>query len=127
MHFQQGLQARLCKKHFDPGEQLQSGGPLFGVQFSQLICSDITTLDSSSAGPRPLPLGLSGIPGGFPLYKNGAVVGGLGVEINGAYTIDRNIRDFDSDINLENIDEHVAVAASLVMKHQLIGQQIKFS
>jgi len=56
------------------------GGPLFGVQFSSLPCSDV----------RNLPLGLSGDPGGIPLYKNGDVVGGLGVEGDGVYTAVRN-------------------------------------
>ena len=100
--------SQIIQENFDPGENNQPGGPLFGVQFSQLICSDITVLDGTSVGPRPLPLGLSADPGGFPLYKNGVVVGGIGVEIDGLYSLDRNVRDRD-----ESLDELVAFSASL--------------
>jgi uncharacterized protein GlcG (DUF336 family) len=98
---------QIIQEHFNPGENRQPGGPLFGVQFSQLICSDTTILDASSRGPRPLPLGLSADPGGIPLYKNGDLVGGLGVEIDGLYTYDKNILDFDDDI-----EERIALGAS---------------
>jgi uncharacterized protein GlcG (DUF336 family) len=78
------------------------------VQFSSLVCSDVTLKGSGSAGPRPLPLGLAGDPGGIPLYKNGDIVGGIGVEFDGLYTVDRNVFDFDDDP-----EERVALAASL--------------
>lgn len=105
--------SQIIQEHFYPGERNQPAGPLFGVQFSQLICSDITklnpnfaqsldlsakTLATGLSGPRPLPLGLSADSGGIPLYKNGEVVGGLGVEFDGVYGLDRNIRDFDNDL-----------------------------
>jgi uncharacterized protein GlcG (DUF336 family) len=77
----------IIQEHFPPGIDFRPGGPLYGVQFSTLLCSDI-----SIAG---LPLGLSGDPGGLPLYKNGAAVGGIGVEGDGIYTIDRNPIDLD--------------------------------
>lgn len=114
--------SQIVQEHFDPQEDLGPGGPLFGVQFSQLICGDVTVLNPGLAGgipsgrkpkaggligPRPLPLGLSADPGGFPLYKNGDLVGGIGVELDGAYTLDRSIRDID-----KNIEEQVAIAAS---------------
>ncbi|HLZ83391.1 MAG TPA: heme-binding protein, partial [Caulobacteraceae bacterium] len=61
-------------------------GPLFGVQFSQLPCSDLEfpTL-GKTIGPHPSPLGLAGDPGGFPLYKNGVLVGGVGVKATTDY------------------------------------------
>jgi uncharacterized protein GlcG (DUF336 family) len=59
-------------------------------------------------GAKPLPLGLSGDPGGFPLYKQGDLVGGIGVEFDGIYTIDRNPTDNDDDP-----EERVALAASV--------------
>jgi len=73
-------------------------GPLFGVQFSSLPCSDLQVPIylgaaglSPTIGPKPSPLGLSADPGGFPLYKNGVVVGGIGVKSNSDYGFDPNI------------------------------------
>ena len=100
--------SQIIQEHYDPGQTNAPGGPLFGVQFSQLVCSDVTLKGSSTAGPRPLPLGLSGDPGGIPLYKNGDIVGGIGVEFDGIYTVDRNVFDYDQDP-----EEEVALAASL--------------
>ena len=77
----------IIQEHFPPGVQFRSGGPLYGVQFSSLPCSDIK---------KPaLPLGLSGDPGGLPIYKDGAAVGGVGIEGDGIYTVDRDPTDFD--------------------------------
>ena len=58
-------------------------------------------------GPKRSPLGLAADPGGLPLYKNGVLVGGIGVESNGVYGIDRDITDID-----ENAEELVAVAGA---------------
>ncbi len=88
----------IVQEHFPPGVQFQPSGPLFGVQFSQLPCGDIK---------RPaLPLGLSADPGSAPLYKNGVAVGGVGVEGDGLYTLDKNATDFDKPL-----EELIAVAA----------------
>jgi uncharacterized protein GlcG (DUF336 family) len=77
----------IIQEHFPPGIDNTPGGPLYGVQFSTLPCSDVAI-----AGQ---PLGLSGDPGGLPLYKNGVAVGGIGVESNGLYTVDRDPADDD--------------------------------
>lgn len=94
----------IIQEHFYPQERRQPGGPLFGVQFSQLPCGDVL---KRGAGPRPLPLGLSADPGGIPLYKLGDVVGGVGVEFDGRYTLDRNVFDRDADP-----EEEIALAAA---------------
>jgi len=102
--------SQIVQEHFNPGEDFQPGGPLFGVQFSQLACSDfVRAFDGVgvSAGPHRSPLGLSADPGGFPLYKNGTVVGGVGVLADGFYSLDKNIADLDEDV-----DESIAYAAS---------------
>lgn len=102
--------SQIVQEHFNPGEQFQPAGPLFGVQFSQLACSDLVRAFDGvgpSVGPQRSPLGLSADPGGFPLYKSGAVVGGVGVIADGFYTIDKNIADNDADV-----DEAIAYAAT---------------
>lgn len=102
--------SQIVQDHFNPGEQFQPGGPLFGVQFSQLACSDFVRSFSgagTSIGPHRSPLGLSADPGGFPLYKDGTVVGGVGVMSDGIYGIDPVITDRD-----RNADEMIAYAAT---------------
>jgi len=99
---------QIVQSHFNPRESNQPGGPLFGVQFSSLACSDVVQPASAAQlGPKPSPLGLSADPGGLPLYKNGTVVGGIGVISDGLYSVDLNIFDTDTDS-----DELIAVAAS---------------
>ncbi len=103
--------SQIVQEHFNPGELNQPAGPLFGVQFSQLPCSDLNTRYNGTAGatvgPHRAPLGLSADPGGLPLYKNGVAVGGVGVIADGMYSVDLNILDLDRDI-----DELLATAAT---------------
>lgn len=89
----------IVQEHFPPGINFQAGGPLFGVQFSQLeVCSDVN--------PKS-PLGLSADPGGIPIYKNGLQVGGIGVEGDGKYTLDPDPTDNDVPV-----EELVALAGT---------------
>lgn len=99
--------SQIVQQNFNPGESGAPGGPLFGVQFSSLSCSDIVQPAAATAGPKGSPLGLAADPGGLPLYKNGTLVGGIGVMADGLYGLDANIGDSDS-----NIDELIAVAGS---------------
>ncbi|HYM34771.1 MAG TPA: heme-binding protein, partial [Steroidobacteraceae bacterium] len=102
--------SQIVQEHFNAGEAFQPSGPLFGVQFSQLACSDLMRAYNGvgpSVGPQRSPLGLSADPGGFPLYKSGTVVGGVGVIADGVYGLDKNIADQD-----RNSDEMIAYAAS---------------
>lgn len=104
----------IVQEHFPPAPStvgLESG-PLFGVQFSQLPCSDLNTrfgLAGSAAmiGPKRSPLGLAADAGGFPLYKNGVLVGGIGVMADGDYGSDANVLDVDADD-----EEFIALAAT---------------
>ena len=100
--------SQIVQENFNPGETGAPGGPLFGVQFSQLPCSDITEGgEVLGGGPRRSPLGLSADPGGLPLYVNGQVVGGVGVLFDRKYGLDLNIANYD-----RNLDELIAMAAS---------------
>jgi len=88
----------IIQEHLPPGIDFRSGGPLYGVQFSSLPCSDIKM--------PGVPLGLSADPGGLPIYKDGVAVGGVGIEGDGIYTVDRDPRDDD-----QPIEELIAAAA----------------
>ena len=102
--------SQIIQEHFPPSAAARGleSGPLFGVQFSQLPCSDLSARASQGLiGPKRSPLGLAADPGGLPLYKNGVVVGGIGVMSDGDYGFDPEIQDVDTDD-----EELVAVAGS---------------
>ena len=86
----------IVNPNFPPNNSGEVSGPLFGVQFSQLPCGDWVRRDDPQlngntdafdqfvdgrAGPKRSPLGFSADPGGFPLYINGVIVGGVGVVV----------------------------------------------
>jgi uncharacterized protein GlcG (DUF336 family) len=77
----------IIQEHFPPGISFRAGGPLYGVQFSSLPCGDIKKPSAR--------LGLSGDPGGLPIYKDGIAAGGIGIEGDGLYTVDRDPTDND--------------------------------
>jgi uncharacterized protein GlcG (DUF336 family) len=104
----------IVQEHFPPAPNTPGleSGPLFGVQFSQLPCSDLNTRfitgnagNGAFIGPKRSPLGLAADPGGLPLYKNGVVVGGIGVMADGDYGYDPNVSDVDQDD-----EEYIALA-----------------
>src|SRR5258708_240748 len=100
--------SQIVQEHFNPNEQQQPAGPLYGVQFSQLTCSDVNrNATHGSVGPKRSALGLAADPGGLPLYKNGVLVGGIGIQADGLYGLDRDITDVDPDDQ-----ELIAVAGS---------------
>ena len=103
----------IIQQHFPPGVRGTSPGPLVGVGFSNLFYSDVNRFKAIPAGFNPLSLAptkdapgdpqtrqisggvrgaavpftsLNDSPGGVPLYKNGELVGGLGVTGDGSPT-----------------------------------------
>lgn len=105
--------SEIVQQHFPPAPQTQGleSGPLFGVQFSQLPCSDLNQRflpaggSAAFIGPKRSPVGLAADPGGLPLYKNGVVVGGIGVMGDGDYGFDPDITNIDTDA-----EEYIALA-----------------
>lgn len=104
----------IVQQHFPPATSTAGleSGPLYGVQFSQLPCSDLAARYMPAGagaliGPKRSPLGLAADPGGFPVYKNGVLVGGVGVMADGTYGLDLNILDIDNDV-----DERIALAGT---------------
>ena len=116
----------IVQQNFPPGVNNKPPGPLVGVNFSQLAFSDINKyklpaeaallfLTASPAAPltqipTPPTGGLAGTAGGVPLYKAGALVGGVGVAGDGD----------DSPFNISQqsvidakVDEDVALAGQI--------------
>ncbi|MXP45806.1 hypothetical protein GRI43_00170 [Altererythrobacter luteolus] len=130
--------SQIVQEHFPPAPTtvgLESG-PLFGVQFSQLPCSDLSARFSAAGpgaliGPKRSPLGLAADPGGFPLYKNGVVVGGIGIAGDGDYGFDPNILDVDVDneeaIALAGIQGFTPPTAIVADRIPVDGTTLRFS
>lgn len=87
-------------------------GALFSVQFSQLPCSDIsarfTPGQGANAGPKRSAIGFAADGGGFPLYRNGVLIGAVGVAADPDYGFDTNVLDFDNQP-----DERIALAGTV--------------
>lgn len=87
-------------------------GALFSVQFSQLPCSDISARFTPGAGanpgPKRSPIGFAADGGGFPLYRNGVLIGAVGVAADRDYGFDANVLDFDNQP-----DERIALAGTV--------------
>jgi uncharacterized protein GlcG (DUF336 family) len=126
----------IVNANFPPNNGGENSGPLFGVQFSQLPCGDWVRRDDApltnagtdpldgfldgTQGPKRSPLGFSADPGGFPLYINGVVVGGIGVVVRERTMMDPNglpisVSIYGVDGSPEdsggNIEEQIALAA----------------
>ena len=122
----------IIQQHFPPGVINTPPGPLVGVGLSNLFISDINKfrgpnsviLFSPTPGKDNVPgtnvpaiksvfgSSLDGTPGGVPLYKNGQLVGGLGVTGDG---IPGPIPDFRAEnpfifIDGYDKDEDIALA-----------------
>ena len=93
----------IIQQHFPPGVKNTPPGPLVGVGFSNLFYSDVNRIKQIPAGfdgsapvasnvsPGARATGviftsLQDSPGGVPLYKNGELVGGVGVTGDGSPT-----------------------------------------
>jgi uncharacterized protein GlcG (DUF336 family) len=86
----------IVQQHYPPGIGNTAPGPLVGVEYSSMAYSDVNSfrrLDGSRiAGTR-----LYGSPGGVPLYKDGALLAGVGVTGAGPEIEDGSINGPDTN------------------------------
>ncbi len=85
----------ITRPHFPPGVLNTPAGPLFGVGLSSLPTGDV--MPNGSA--------LNDKPGGVPLFKNGTLVGGIGVT-GGASSFDSSL------CSGQSFDEVIALGAA---------------
>jgi uncharacterized protein GlcG (DUF336 family) len=99
---------QVIQQNFNPSEKNTPAGPLFGVQFSQITCSDVSkTAADGTIGTKRSPIGFAADPGGLPLYKNGQVIGAIGVMSSSDYTVVTEIISTTTDE-----DEMIATAGT---------------
>jgi uncharacterized protein GlcG (DUF336 family) len=128
----------IVQQHFPPGIRNKPPGPLVGVNFSNLPFSDVNRLkdpagynpfvtNGINGGPVPTPItgGLAGTPGGLPLYKNGKLIGGVGISGDGHQPTDitpRIIAHKDSDEDVALAGQRGFTPASRILgSHVLVA------
>ena len=102
----------ITRSHFPPGIANTPGGPLYGVPFSSIGGGDIQPNNSAPPGQVGNgQQGLTGVPGGVPVFKNGLLAGALG--ISGFGTVGRLPASFliDCGGNIAIPDETIALGA----------------
>lgn len=112
------------RSHFPPNADNTPAGPLFGVPFSSRSDSDIQPNGGPRAplGPQQPPAppqpGLTNIPGGVPIYKNGALAGGLGISGGSdTFTMLNNINNYCVGVIRDEI-----IALGAVLGYEVPGQ-----
>lgn len=126
----------IVQQHFPPGIENTPTGPLVGVNFSNLGFSDINRYknpvgyngaltNGTNGGMVPLPFtgGLSGASGGLPLYKDGCLVGGLGVAGDGEWegpVQNDSISVFGATVPLETVITNCPFLYELTVSPELV-------
>jgi uncharacterized protein GlcG (DUF336 family) len=122
----------IVQQQFPPGVNNKPPGPLVGVNFSNMSFSDVNrykgppfapVLEGGTTGrPVPMPVtgGLIGSPGGVPLYKNGKLIGGVGVAGDGDNELAIQVKQ------VYDLDEDVALAGQIgfAPREEILGSHV---
>ena len=72
----------LAQAHFPPGITARPPGPFDGEQ-ADVSIPLLVSFASPANGDPALPNGITLFPGGFPLFRNGVIIGAIGVSGDG--------------------------------------------
>lgn len=126
----------IVQQNFPPGVKKKPNGPLVGVNFSNMSFSDVSRFKNPStysptayggsgtnggtiriASQFDLPAALSGLagsPGGVPLFRDGKLIGGVGVSGTSKRVVSRvPALDDIQVVQVRDIDEQVALAGQI--------------
>jgi uncharacterized protein GlcG (DUF336 family) len=127
----------IVQQNFPPGVKNKPAGPLVGVNFSNLPFTDVnryknpsTYIPGMNGGtnggvvPTPPLGGLSGLPGGVPLFQNGKLIGGIGVAGDGNDA--KEVQNLARAVLKRDTDEDVALAGQIGFEpvRQVLGSRI---
>ena len=94
----------LAQSNFPPGIDVMPFGPLFG--FQEAVSLKRQPVTGAFPGNPNLPNGITIFPGGFPLYRNGKLIGAIGVSGDGVDQDDiiaaSGCADFLADIDIRS-------------------------
>jgi len=127
----------IVQQSFPPGVRNKPPGPLVGVNFSNLPFTDVnryknpaTYVPGMNGGtnggvvPTPPLGGLDGFPGGVPLYKNGKLIGGVGVAGDGNDA--KEVQNLARAVLKRDTDEDVSLAGQIGFEpvKQILGSRV---
>ncbi len=134
----------IVQQHFPPGVKNRPNGPLVGVNFSNLSFSDVNRFKNpraghvanGSSGTNGDPIGgpgvlsgLGGSPGGVPLFRDGKLIGGVGVAGQTRaplFSIFSSLADIQGNLQRYDPDEDVALAGQIGFgpSSRIFGSQV---
>jgi len=108
----------IVQGNYPPGVANTAAGPLFGVQDSGLASSDVRSAAYDQNG-NAVGRGISGEWGGIPLFKNGAPVGGIGIDTVDVLTTQGGQPTLVSPVQ-NDLDEAIASGAAAFMSAPVV-------
>jgi len=116
----------ITQQHFPPGIINTTPGPLVGVGFSSLPFSDINKFRNPLSPYTGIPdTSLSANPGGVPLYKDGVLVGGVGVTSSTASDALIYVAGSDVDEDIAMIAQTLYQPPSSILATQVLLNGIR--